>query len=765
MPKKLKQSRNQLVLESALQLLSSARYSDAVQILMPLVKVKPNDFNGLLLLGSALVGLHQNKEALIFLLRAEQINSKNTSLLNSIATAYNELNDTISEVNYLQKSIALNPKNEKTYYKLGKACANIKAWSDAIQNFSIAIELKNDYITAYRNLARCLIQINAYDETIKLCDLFMEQLGLDYGMITYRCQALFNKGLKTNAIRELHQYIQRKPDWHQLYTVLAEFYSLTNQYDSANEFLVKSIQLNPKEFRNYNNLGNLQMKMGKPELAAKSYLKSIEMNESFSIAHQNLGGLYNTTKDYETALIYLRKAKELDPNAPLINGLIIQAQIYSCDWSEIENLSKEIGAAIPQRNDVCNPFYPIAFIEDQRLLTKLARDWGTQKFPASHFLGQIKQKERGSRIKLGYFSADFHTHATALLMAGFFENHNKSRFEVIAFSFGPDQDSPLTRRLRVAFDQFIDVRKLSDRAVAAYARDLGVDIAIDLKGFTNQARPSIFAERAAPIQINYLGFPGSMGSPYIDYILADSYIIPPGQEHLYSEKVIRLPHCYQPNDNLRRIADIVQSRQDHNLPENALVLCCFNNNYKITPPVFHIWMRVLNQFPNAVLWLLKDTPEAEKNLLIEAQSRGVHANRLVFAPRIDSELHLARHSIADLFLDTYPCNAHTTASDSLWSGLPLVTCSGNSFASRVAGSLLTTLGLPELITHNLVDYEKTIVALMSNSDALAALKVKTQQLRKNSPLFDTYRFTKDFEELMLELLESPENAQAKKPRT
>ena len=289
---------------------------------------------------------------------------------------------------------------------------------------------------------------------------------------------------------------------------------------------------------------------------------------------------------------------------------------------------------------------------------------------------------------------------------------------------------------------------MSDRAIAAYARDLKIDIAIDLKGFTQDSRTGIFAERAAPIQINYLGFPGSMGAPYIDYIVADGYVIPEELSANYAEQVLRLPHCYQPNDNLRVIATTPQSRTKHGLPDEAIVLCSFNNNYKITPKVFDVWMRLLKRFPQAVLWLLKDTPTSEKNLKKEAQERGVDPERLIFAARVKSEEHLARHVCADIFMDTYPCNAHTTASDALYAGLPLVTCSGNSFASRVAGSLLTTIGLPDLITNNLTDYEQKIVELISKPALLADVKNRLQENKKTSPLFDTKRYTKDWENLL-----------------
>jgi predicted O-linked N-acetylglucosamine transferase (SPINDLY family) len=342
-----------------------------------------------------------------------------------------------------------------------------------------------------------------------------------------------------------------------------------------------------------------------------------------------------------------------------------------CDWNGLPLLINEIEKSIDRENTISNPFAPITYLKNQYQLTKIAKDWVSLKCPESNFFPPFNQSIKSNRIKIGYFSADFYDHATAILMAGFIEHHDRSKFEIYGFSFGPSGADDLSKRIRSSFDHFIDVNQLSDRAITAYSRDLGIDIAIDLKGFTQNSRAGIFAERAAPIQINYLGFPGSMGAPYMDYIIADNYIIPKEFECNYTERVLRMPHCYQPNDRLRAIENTEHTRNMHQLPEDAFVLCCFNNNYKITPEIFSIWMRILTKFPQTVLWLLKDNSSVEENLKMEAQVRGINPNRLIFANRVNTAEHLARHQCADLFLDTYPCNAHTTASDALWVGLPL----------------------------------------------------------------------------------------------
>jgi predicted O-linked N-acetylglucosamine transferase (SPINDLY family) len=759
-----RQKQDQQILANATAFISAGRYLEAVALVSPWVEKRPQDFHALFLMGSALLGMRQAQKALIFLLRAEKIDPNNSRLLNNIGSAYNSLMETSKAVDYYKKALVLDPKFAQAHYNLGNALMGQANWMEAIGCFSNAIEHKNDYTEAYGNLSLCLCRVNAFNDAVQVCDTYLNQFGENPKIIINKCRAIYDKGLKANAIQTLETYIQEFPASYELHTVLADFCMANKQYSKAIFHYTESIKVNPKEFANYNNLGILYMETGQHDLAIEAYLKSSELNPQSPIPFQNIAAIYNQRKDYESSLRYLEQARELESGAAYIQGMIAHAKIYTCHWSGLEAHIAALTTAIPQHDKLSNPFPPVAYIDDQQLLTKIASDWVKNKCPISHFLPPFENKSPapGQRIKLGYFSADLHSHATALLMAGLFEAHDRSQFELVGFSFGPDADDALTRRIRSAFDRFIDVRAMSDRAIAALARELKIDIAIDLKGFTQDSRTGIFAERAAPIQMNYLGFPGSMGASYIDYIVADNYIIPEELSINYTEQVLRLPCCYQPNDNLRVIASTPQSRAAHGLPDQAIVLCSFNNNFKITPYVFDIWMRLLTQFPKAVLWLLRDTPTAESNLRTEARARGVDPERLIFAKRVKPEEHLARHVCADLFLDTYPCNAHTTASDALYAGLPLVTCSGNSFASRVAGSLLTTIGLPELITTNLNDYEQKIVGLISDPSQLADVKSRLQTNKTTSPLFDTHRYTKDWERLLLDVYQHSKTRGIKK---
>jgi predicted O-linked N-acetylglucosamine transferase (SPINDLY family) len=330
-------------------------------------------------------------------------------------------------------------------------------------------------------------------------------------------------------------------------------------------------------------------------------------------------------------------------------------------------------------------------------------------------------------------------------MAQLFELHDRSKFEIFGFSFGPSADDEMRQRLTAGFDQLIDVKDRSDKEIADLARNLQIDIGVDLKGFTDQSRTGIFAHRAAPIQVNYLGYPGTMGANYIDYIIADKTLIRPEEAEFYSEKIAYLPHCYQVNDTTRRISDRRFTRDELGLPADAFVFCCFNNCFKITPDVFDIWMRLLTQVDGSVLWLLESNASAVKSLRAEAMRRGIGSARLVFAKPMDLSDHLARHASADLFLDTFYYNAHTTASDALWAGLPLVTRLGDTFAGRVAASLLNAIGLPELVTRTCNEYEELALELSTNRDKLFLVKQRLVENRLKYPLFDTKLFTKHIE--------------------
>jgi predicted O-linked N-acetylglucosamine transferase (SPINDLY family) len=414
-------------------------------------------------------------------------------------------------------------------------------------------------------------------------------------------------------------------------------------------------------------------------------------------------------------------------------------------WAGFEKSLENISQKVSEGEKTTVPFPLLALTDDALLLKQSSEIYSSQIYPLNLSLGEISKYPRRNKIILGYFSADFHDHATSYLMAELFELHDKQRFELVAFSFGPIANDAMRQRLIGAFDHFYEVGSMSDIEIAKLSRELSIDIAIDLKGFTKNSRTGIFSCRAAPIQVNYLGYPGSMGSKYIDYLIADKSLIPDQSQQFFSEKIVYLPNSYQANDTKRLISNEQFTREEFGLPENDFVFCCFNNNYKILPTTFCGWMNILNSVPRSVLWLLKDNPWAVENLKKEAEKCGVSQERLVFAERISLPDHLARHRQADLFLDTFPCNAHTTASDALWGGLPVLTRQGQSFASRVAASLLNAVGLPELITATQSEYEALAINLATNAQKLADIKQNLTNNRLSTSLFDTQSFINGLE--------------------
>jgi len=417
--------------------------------------------------------------------------------------------------------------------------------------------------------------------------------------------------------------------------------------------------------------------------------------------------------------------------------------MHVCSWEGFEAACERTLAGIDAGKEAATPFSLLA-IDSSPAQQRRCAEMNVRKLFRESFTPPLTPR-RHRRIRLGYFSSDFHNHATSQLMAGLFELHDRTRFELFAFSFGRQVIDPMRRRVEAAFEHFVDVSKKSDAEVARLARERELDIAVDLKGLTEQARTRIFAYRAAPLQVSYLGYPGTTGAGCIDYLIADRVVAPPAQRMHYSERIAWLPHSYQVNDSRRPIAPQAPSRAQAGLPEHRFVFCCFNSAFKITPDVFDVWMRLLQKADGSVLWLLDHNPTATRNLRAEAQRRGIAPERLVFAPRVVPSAHLARHRLADLFLDTFYCNAHTTAADALWAGLPLLTCPGRTFSSRVGASLLHAVGLPELVAASSEEYESLALALASDAERLGATRQKLARNILTQPLFDTALFARHIE--------------------
>ena len=421
-----------------------------------------------------------------------------------------------------------------------------------------------------------------------------------------------------------------------------------------------------------------------------------------------------------------------------------------CDWPKLNTLISQLIETINKQDSRLSPFIILGLIDNPALQKQVAEKFVNDKYPAITTQLTVAPYPTHKKIRIGYFSADFRMHAVSLLTAELFELHNRDQFEVIAFSFGVNTNDQLRKRLEVGFDQFIDVKDQSETQIAALAKAMEIDIAVDLGGFTKHSRTNIFAMRAAPIQVSYIGYLGTMGADYFDYLVADACLISQDKQQYYSEKIVYLP-SYQVNDSHREIADKVFTRKEVGLPDKAFVFCCFNNTYKITPATFDSWMRILRAVDNSVLWLLDPNQTVTKNLKKEATARGVDAKRLIFAKPLPSPEYLARYRVADLFLDTLPYNAGTTASDALRVGLPVLTQMGESFASRMAASLLNAVGLPELITISSDEYEALAIELASKPQKLERVYNKLLANLPSSLLFNTKLFTSYIEQAYKEM--------------
>ncbi|MFG1422365.1 O-linked N-acetylglucosamine transferase, SPINDLY family protein [Roseixanthobacter liquoris] len=464
-------------------------------------------------------------------------------------------------------------------------------------------------------------------------------------------------------------------------------------------------------------------------------------------AYINLGSICAEGRQVQQAIQFFRQALRLRPDDPVaLYGLSIQRR-HACEWRGGAAEEAQLTRVLERTGARTGPFMRLAARVPAAEHLRAARVWAQGvRVKAQDILPPVHEvRAPGRRIRVGYLSRDLFAHATAFLAVEAFERHDRARFETFAYSYGPDDGSPMRRRLVDAFDHFVEVGDLSNAEAARRIRADGIDILVDLKGYTFGCRTEILALRPAPVQVNFLGYPGTMGAPFMDYIVGDSFVTPLEAAPLYDEKIVQLPGTYQPNDSRRAIAAQVPARAACGLPERGFVFCCFNNTYKITPDIFAVWMRLLAAVPGSVLWLFEANDVARDNLHYEAGALGVDPGRIVFAPRAEPAEHLARHRHADLVLDTLPYNAHTTASDALWAGVPLVTCAGESFASRVAGSLLHAVGLPELVTHTLAEYETLALALARDPQRLADLRARLAANRADADLFDATRYVRGLE--------------------
>lgn len=542
------------------------------------------------------------------------------------------------------------------------------------------------------------------------------------------------------------QSLAHDPHSARAHLLLGRALAALGQHEEALASFDRAIALAPDLARAHGHRADLLAELGRNAEAIESYDRALALAPDAVEDWFNRGGALIALGRYEEAIASFNRATALNPQlagADVLRAPLFLSKLRICDWTnyqaDVAQLLSMMRAQQPLSVPFAALFLPCAPADQLQCARRYVQD---QPAPPPLWRGEIFSHDR---IRLAYLSADFREHATSHLAAGLFEHHDRSRFEITALSFGDDDDSPTRRRVAAAFDRFVDVRHNSDQEIAELMRRLEIDIAVDLMAFTKGNRLGVLSRRPAPVQVNFLGFPGTMGADFIDYMIADSTVIPEEHEAYYAERIVRLPGSYQVNDDKRPIAAATPSRHECGLPDDAFVFCCLNNTQKLNPDIFDVWMRVLRAVDNSVLWLLEGNATASANLRAAAERRGVSAKRLIFAGKAMLSDHLARQRLADLFLDTLPCNAHTTASDALWAGLPVLTQIGATFAGRVAASLLYSLGLPELVTAAPQDYERRAIELAQNPQVLATIRRKLAANRTTTPLFDTALFARRIE--------------------
>ena len=588
---------------------------------------------------------------------------------------------------------------------------------EALGNYNRAIAIRPDYPQAFNNRGALLHRMGRPEAALSSFDQALA-LRSDYPDAHYnRANVLAELGRLGEALASYDQALAFRPD------------------------LVEALY----------NRGNVLRDLGRPEDALASYDRAVALRPGHPQALYNRGVTLQAAGRLREALASFEACLAVARDHPHAFRGAAECVLRLCDWERRAIYTAALPACVRNETTVVTPFLALGYSGDPALQLPSAIKVLKDRFPQLPAPVSPRPAPKGDRIRIAYLSADFHAHATAYLIAGLIEQHDRARFEVIGVSFGADDASPIRARLRRAFDAFHDVAALDDQAAAQRLADLNIDVAIDLKGYTGGARPGILARRPAPVQVSFLGFPSTMGAPFIDYIIADSVVLPFADQPYFSEAIVHLPGSYQVNDSRRPIAGQAPARASEGLPDEGFVFCAFNGLWKIAPVVFDVWMRLLQKTPGSVLWLLADNDPAQDSLREQARKRGVDPSRLVFASQLPQAEHLARHRLADLFLDTLPCNAHTSASDALWAGLPVVTCPGKTFAGRVAASVLHAVGLADLVAPSLAAYESLALKLARDPDALAEVKARLARNRETAPLFDTAAFARHIEAAYVEM--------------
>ena len=685
-------------------------YTEAKKLYKYLLRMNSGNFDALMLLGFLHAEIGETEEAISFLSKAAKINDQSEPLCFNLAIAYMSMGQHQSAERFFRRVLVINPQNLKAIQELAAIESRKNNLDAAVRYYEKAIQISSVDADLYNDLA---LVIKRQKDYLRAIDLFRKSLELN----PKNASALNNLG---------NLFIE------------------TGELTQAQELFYAAINIHPNLVGSYIGLGSISEMRDSYVEAIDFYDTALDVDRKSIVALTNKAQALLKLGQYQDALVIFNEAHSLDPDFRNLCGSRIGAQLQLCEWSSLTRQIDELQQKIARGLAATDPFVELTIMDSPKTQKRAAEIYFNDQFSAAGSIPSGRTRS-SQKIKVAYFSADFRSHPVSFLTAELFEVHSREKFEFIGVSFSNVKDE-WQKRISCALDQFIDASQMSDQEVINLIHQHEIDIAIDLGGYTQKSRFGLFAKRLAPVQMSYLGYLGTTGSHCIDYIIADSEIIPVESQKYYSEKVAYLP-SYQANDSHRAPSDLRFSRQALGIPEDAFVFCCFNNNYKILPDTFSSWMRILIKVESSVLFLYVESATAQENLRKEAAARGVNPARLIFGERLSVSDYLARYQVADLFLDTYPYNAGTTASDALWVGVPVLTRRGESFASRVASSLLTAIGLPELITKTIGEYEALATSLGSDPEKLRAIKEKLEANKLTMPLFNTRQFAENLEKL------------------
>ncbi|MBU3636999.1 tetratricopeptide repeat protein [Polynucleobacter sp. es-MAR-4] len=708
---------------------------------------------GLLGIVSAKKGLYP--EALKYTNDSLKALPKNPITLSNLGNIYLELKEFEKALDAYDKSIKIEPKYAEAWSNKGNVLQELKRFEEAITHYDQAITLTPNSAEAWSNKGNALQEVKRFEEALTHYDQAL-QLRPNYA------EAWSNKG---NALQEVKRFEEAiahydqalglKPEYVKAYASKGNTLQKMKRFEEAIAYYDHALSLDSAFAEAYSCKGYALHDLKQFDEAITQHDKALALNSDRAESWLNKGLTLNALARYDEAITCCQKALSLVPDLDWVDGYLIHLRMKIASWSGFAGILENIFIKILANKKAIRPFDLLSLNDDPVLNRQAANIFAKNQFLSNLDLEPIPKHGKNEKIRIAYFSPDFRNHPVSFLTAELFEIHDRSRFEVVAFALqkAPVGDE-MNLRLKQGFDKFIEVDNLSDQEIAGLARDLGIDIAIDLAGFTQNSRVGIFSYRAAPIQVNWLGYPGTIGADFIDYIVADRAIIPESHRDFYAEKIVHLPDTYMVDDSMRLPSSRVFTREECGLPEDAFIFCCFNNDFKFNPHVLDVWSRILLTVENSVLWISKNNKDFQENIKAEFEKCHIASSRIIFAQRVDSMAdYLARYRLADLFLDTYPYGAHTTAVDSLKAGVPLLTLMGQSFPSRVAASLLNAIGLPELITTNEEEYAALAIELATKPEKLADIKLKLASNLLTAPLFDTPLFTKNLEAVYLRMYE------------